>query len=255
MVGETLSKLCRVGEALARANDPEHYPTALSDWEEAEEAIQQHLGPKGLSLVLARAKDYCEEYVKSAPKFGKLPTEAPKREAIVSSRHSRLKLAKNTAIKDCPKDVREMFEKLYSNMDPEKIVQENLRYLIHELVPAAGFSSCAVYMLDPVRQVLNPVLKRGEIPKSRLRAIGVTGAMAQLDLVASAFSCKAPLREQRSEDDGSRAVVLSAALGSFAPSGVLYLETYEETYVEGEVDPMPIFRAIREALTDSLNLD
>src|SRR5262249_37415849 len=33
-VGEMLSKICEVSEALARANDPEHYPTALRDWEE-----------------------------------------------------------------------------------------------------------------------------------------------------------------------------------------------------------------------------
>ena len=58
-VAARLVKVCQVGEALARANDPEHYPSALSDWTTAENEITAYLGPGGMQKVRARIEHNC----------------------------------------------------------------------------------------------------------------------------------------------------------------------------------------------------
>ena len=66
-VGKTLSRICRVGEALARANDPERYPQAKEDWQLAKTEIERRLGKRGIEIIKERFQDRCESYVTLIP--------------------------------------------------------------------------------------------------------------------------------------------------------------------------------------------
>ncbi len=254
-IANKLAKICEVGEALARANDPEHYPTALADWKIAEEAIIEHLGPDGISAVFDRAKHNCKSYAKQSPELVAFTQTTPVAEKIANSQYAKVLTERNVHLKTCPKELRDKIVELYHHLSADKISQENLRVFVHEVIPYAGFNAGCIFMLDPAKRVLAPVMKLGALPKERLRSVGLSSVLAQFDIVASAYSCKSPLREQSAPQGGKRKTGVAGVVGNNTPVGVLYLETETEERSGEEVDPMPSFRALRQALNDCLNLD
>lgn len=253
-VGDMLSKICEVSEALARANDPEHYPTALHDWEEAQEAIASQLGPNGMQTILEKAKEHCKEYSRLIPDLKELTESSGIKERIVDSRFAVNKLDKNIHLKSCPAAVKEKITKLYYQMKPNKILKKNIQTLVFEVVPSAGFKRGCIYMLEPASRVLAPSIKIGDLPADRARPIKLSSALSHFDLVSSAFSLKSPLREEGSTAAGQRVTMIACSLGQAAPMGVFYLETSDDFVSEIGPDPMPVFRALRQALSDCLNL-
>ena len=253
-VGEMLSKICEVSEALARANDPEHYPTALNDWEEAEEAIAAQLGPNGLQTIFDKAKDHCKQYLLSAPELQDFSESTAIKERIVDSRYAVSKLEKNVHLKSCPPAVKEKIAKLYYQLKPNKILKKNIRTLVFEIMPTAGFKRGCIFMVEPASRMLAPSIKIGDIASDRARPIKLSSALSHFDLVSSAFSLKSPLREEGTGLDGRRITMIACSIGQAAPMGVLYLETAEDFVNEIGPDPMPIFRALRQTLADCLNL-
>jgi len=253
-VGEMLSKICEVSEALARANDPEHYPTALNDWEEAEEAIASQLGPNGLQTIFDKAKDHCKQYLRIAPELQDFTESTAIKERIVDSRYAVSKLEKNVHLKSCPPAVKEKIAKLYYQLKPNKILKKNIRTLVFEIMPAAGFKRGCIFMVEPASRMLAPSIKIGDIAADRARPIKLSSALSHFDLVSSAFSLKSPLREEGTGLDGRRITMIACSVGQAAPMGVLYLETAEDFVNEIGPDPMPIFRALRQTLADCLNL-
>ncbi|MFN8390033.1 MAG: HDOD domain-containing protein [Bdellovibrionota bacterium] len=253
-VGDLLSKICEVSEALARANDPEHYPTALQDWEEAEEAIAAQLGPDGMQLIFQRAESNCKQYLKRAPELQGFTETSLLKERIVDSRFATAKLEKNIHLKSCPPALKEKITKLYFQLKPNKILKKNIRTLVFEIIPTAGFKKGCIFMLEPASRLLSPSIKLGELTPDRSRPIKLSSALSHFDLVSSAFSLKSPLREEGVSKDGRRITMIACSIGQAAPMGVLYLETSEDFASEIGPDPMPVFRAIRQALCDCLNL-
>jgi hypothetical protein len=253
-VGDFLSKICEVGEALARANHPEQYPSALHDWEKAQEAIASHLGPTGMQQILNKASEYCKEYLKSTPTLKDFQEGDALKERIIDSRYATTKLEKNTHLRACPPEIREAISRLYYQMKPNKILKGNVRTLMFEIVPLAGFPCGCVFMLEPASRSLSPAVKVGEIPPERLRALKLGSALSHFDLVSSAFTLKSPLREERINPDGSRVVMFACSLGQAAPVGVLFLESTPAKGEDQTADIMPIFRALRQTLSDCLNL-
>jgi hypothetical protein len=253
-VGELLSKICEVSEALARANDPEHYPTALRDWEEAEEAIAAQLGPNGMQLIFQKAEQHCHYYLKNAPELQGFTETTALKERIVDSRFATAKLEKNIHLKSCPPELKEKITKLYFQLKPNKILKKNIRTLVFEILPAAGFKRGCIFMLEPTSRMLTPSIKFGELQPDRCRPIKLSSALSHFDLVSSAFSLKSPLREEGVNSDGRRTTMIACSIGQTAPMGVLYLETSEDFVNDIGPDPMPVFRALRQTLSDCLNL-
>jgi hypothetical protein len=66
-LGRSLRELCRIGEALSRANEPETYPTARADWDFAERAITEKLGVNGLATIREAIEDRFEQLIVQAP--------------------------------------------------------------------------------------------------------------------------------------------------------------------------------------------
>lgn len=253
-VGDLLGKICEVGEAFARANNPEHYPSALNDWEAAEETIAKHLGNNGVQLIFQRAHEHCKEYLKRSPELKEFAESSVIKERIVDSRYASSRLEKNVHLKQCPPHIKECISKLYHQFKPNKILKKNVQTLVFEIIPQCGFKRGCIFMLEPASRVLNPAIKIGELAPERTKPIKLSSVLSHFDLVSSAFSLKSPLREEGIDENGKRTTVIAAALGLSAPMGVVYLETSENFLSEIGPDPLPVFRAIRQTLSDCLNL-
>ena len=252
--GLLLAKICEVGEALARANSPEHYPSALQDWESAQELIVEHLGPKGVEVILNKAAAHCEEYMRSIPDLPPFVSGEALKDRIVDSRFATTRLDKNPYLRACPSHMRELITKLYHQLKPNKILKRNLRTFVFDVLPAAGFSRGCIFMFDPAARVLMPSIVIGDLGPERSQPVKLAGSVGHFDLVSSAFSLKTPLREEGVASEGQAVTMIAAAIGGITPIGVLYLESVEGFAPDMVDDPMPMFRALRHTLCDCLNL-
>lgn len=252
--GSILAKICEVGEALARANNPDIYPTAQSDWERAEKLIKEQIGPDGVQKIFERAKENCRQYLKQHPDLLSVTEATAIKERVQFTAYSKPLLEKNTYIKSCSPETAARLSALYLKLRPNQVIEPTIRELVFDVIPGAGFPSGCVLMLDPHRKVLSPVLKFGAVPAERLKSVGLKSVASQFDIIASAFSCKSPLTEQFTDAAGKKKMVVAAALGLATPIGVLYLESTEESLPLAGKDPVQTFRALRQALNDCLNL-
>ncbi len=253
-IGETLAQICEIGEALARANDPLHYPTALADWQTAEQTIVKRLGPDGVRIVVERSRAHLREYVKYTPELLNFSDSATVKEQIVGTQYSARLLEKNPYIRSLPPELQSSLRKLYSRFKPNKILKSNIRMLMSEILPQAGLAKGAAFLFDPESKTLTPAITLGELAQERLRPVRLSSTLSQFDIVASAFSLKAPLREESTSAAKRRVTILAGALGTSSPVGVLYLESKEDFVVDNTFEPVSLFKALRQAFNDCLNL-
>jgi hypothetical protein len=246
------SKICEVGEALARANNPQLYPCALDDWESASKEIAAKLGDDGVKLILVRSTEFIRSYrpdIQPVNEDGELAV----RDQIINSRHAAQKIDQNTMLKLCPEDVRATLTRFYHKLKPGPVSKDLLRELIANVLPKCGFIGGCVYTVDPATNSLVPSIKFGKVNRDTTKAIRSSLTGAGSDLVTSAFTLKAPLKEDRVLPSGDQITMLAGALGNNQRVGVLYLEVGAVTN-RTNFDPTVIFKAARHTLADCLNL-
>lgn len=251
---DKVAKLCEIGEALARANSPETYPTARSDWQTAREEIFNRLGESGLRLIQNRVVANCEYYVKHNPdvfsdisNIQKEPT--PHRQGVNI-------FERNKYIKECPEETRDALIHLYENIQPGGISQKQLSTLIQDIIPQAGFLRGTVFILDPDRTNLLPRVAIGDSEKCRINT------RTRIDLienenspVVAAFSCNTPMVETQRNSDDQEIISFACVLGSQQRAGVLYLEAVMSESAElRSANSLLCFKALCQALVHCLNL-
>ncbi len=248
-----LTKICKIGEALARASQPHCSGGSLEDLESAEKVISEHLGAEGIQQIYRETKNRltnCNPYEVRLPD---LPDPNAIKEKIIRSVHKSRLVENNRHMKHLPERVRDHVEYLYQQLHPEKILKSALRFLVQEIIPKAGFERGCIYLYQPEKRTLNPSLSVGDTSQLNLRSIPIDSSFAQYDLIVSAYSVKAPLRSERAGADGLPTTAIAAAIGDTVPVGVLYLETKPELSAQIDPDPMLIFRAMQRVVADSLN--
>ncbi len=252
--GATLAKICEVGEALARANNPEHYPSALDDWETAKEAIGNSLGPEGIAAIYEKTQERLSFYAARAPELQGFAEAEVIKERIVDSQYSVRLLEKNQYLKACPEAIQREVKALYQKFRPNKILKSNIEHLVKHIIPATGFKNGALFMYEPDERVLAPAVKVGEPTQKKLRSVRIHSHLAQFDLIASAYSLKSPLREESLGPNGENFTLYAGAIGSITPIGVLYLECQTDQADFPGGDPMILFKVLRHCLCDCLNV-
>lgn len=251
-VGTDLSKLCEIGEALARANEPERFPSAQADWSKAAKQLEDYLGPEGLRVIQERIRQHCAHYVESHPHlFSALERVQP--EVALRDQARGNFLDRNPYLKTCPPDLRKRFERLYQNIHPGEVSRDGLNMLLREVVPAAGFVAGCVYLVDPSSMSLIPRVKLGRLAPTRSLSVDYSLAFSGDDPVGSAFRTGAT-RIDRGQFQGGREVsIFASAFGDSDKAGVLYLEA-PEAPIGSDIDLTGRFKAIRSALMACLNL-
>ena len=117
------------------------------------------------------------------------------------------------------------------------------------------FDAACVYTWDPTKRTLEPVLKMGNLPVHRLMTVKQSDSIRGGDLVAAAFSCKTPLKEEQYTLDDSLSTSIAGLIGDEElPIGVLYLESHSVRAVDENQNQIAIFQALRHCLKDCLYL-
>ena len=252
-ISETFSELCEVGEALARANDPQSYPSAAHDWKHAEQFLMEHIGPNALQSIEVEVRKTCEEYVRAAPKV--LDRQLALRPAARRKALKRAELQEsNPYVQGCPAELRNKLEDLYADLSGGEVCRVSIQTLIKHIIPSVGFSSGLVYLVDPASKRLIPRASIGKLSISQMNAIGITSSGDFMDYIDTAYRCKIPLTEHSVLRGSERYCCMMAGIADEKRVGVLYLEIPERHLSDSELDFCHLFKAFRQTLIDCLNL-
>ncbi len=249
----SLRKICEVGEALARANDPEHYPSAVADWETAKAAIEQRLGTEGVKLIGEQV----------AVRFESYRTELPSLFASLSNVNAETKLHKeaekrvlreNLFLKNVNPALKKRIKELYLDIESGRVSKETIKTFVREIIPLAGFTGGAIYTIDPSTMMLIPRTKIGRAEAREIVPLPYREKEMPDDLIRAAFSCGTPIVERGAGPSGEM-TVLSAALGDNQKIGVFYLELPAGGLERQEEATLLTFKALRQTLSDCLGLE
>lgn len=242
-------ELCEIGESLARAENPETYPSAENDWQTAKTFLTNTLGEQAINIIRSRALENAKHYQKTLPEvFGDLDQFDPQLEI---DKHNRMTRAlEERYLKYCSPNVQQALKELYAEMSNEEVNKGLIRRLLKTIVPEAGFTGGCVFVVDPSSLSLKP---RTLIGKVQMREISNV-ALGPGDAAVSALSAP-QLVIQRSEDLSNSALTgIYSALGGRKKIGVLYLETPQQSPQPDE-STLGCFEVIKKALCDALLLE
>jgi hypothetical protein len=247
-VGLTLSRLCEVGEALARANNPERYPSASKDWKEAKSVIEGTLGSQGLTIIRSILKKNLLKFAKSSPnvfKTGVSFNPEAKLWKIWEERHKDV----NNFLDGCSKEFQRPLHQFYDRIIGKQVPQDAIGILIKEVFPVAGFQGGCVYTVDPVTRMFYPQLRINQVDLRILEPIPFDNTG---DPVASAFSSDLPVVGADSNDSGTLVNYMAGVLGGSQKIAVLYVEMLQRDYIEDSARYVAHLQALCKALSDTL---
>jgi len=244
-----LDRLCRVGEALARANEPEVYPHAAGDWHLARGEIEGALGHEGVKVIQERAREAIAHYEEELPKLFRQKIELDPDRRIHRARESLL-LESNQAARSCSPEVRKLFRELYGTIQPGAVDRATIDQLVREVVPACGFTGGIIYIVDPSTMTLVPRLRFGAVELRLPVNIPCGQFLESSDAIVTAFRCHSPITEQGKGHLG----FMAGSIGLEQRAGVLYLEAPDRSLREDDRALFTRFRAVRQALHDCLAL-
>ncbi len=251
-VGDTLAKICKVGEALARANNPTIYPTARSDWQTARTEIEKRLGANGLDAIRDKVKDHCEVFIEQVPHVFRAGF-ALEPEIRIAQQLKHEVGSRNPYIERCPGETRNALEELYQRLDPSEILRENVSFLMREIIPGAGFNGGCVFTIDPTSMRLVPQTLIGRVMGRAVQAVPYSQFEQTSDAIAEAYRTKGQVLEFRETTDGAK-LCICGVLGFSQRIGVLYLEAPKARFADAEEELQTIFKAFTQAINDCLNL-
>lgn len=249
-----LEKLCKVGEALARASDPDNYPTALKDWESAESAIKSILGSDGIVIIQSRVEENLRAYTDKLPQTFKIDISTNLREKITNSNYAKVLLEQNRYVESCPPLLKLQIKELYSTLSADEISRESIQMLTTEIFPGAGFDCGCIFMFEPSTTTLVPMLKFGGISESIAKTIPVSSMNLDSNPVATAYRCTTPIKQTYKTIDDKNITTLSGSIGNEQKTGVLYVEVSERLSAKSKGDPELYFKALRLCLSHALGL-
>jgi hypothetical protein len=267
----TYEQLCEVGEALARSENPETYPSAENDWKLASEYLKKTVGDKGVDLIKNRAVEHSQEYQKTLNSlFRSLEEFNPERK--VSGHKKRATSRKNKYLPYCAPEIQAALKNLYAEMADAKAARAVLESLLRTIIPQAGFTGGCVFIVDPVAMALMPRTVFGDVRLRPIERIALRQSLAginssgivtdaiqssrcETDLAAAALSCAQPVIERHEDMLSSNLTGMYGSLGDARKVGVLYLEAPEASDMLADQQSMSTFKAMRQALADALQLD
>lgn len=254
LIGGGLSKICKVGEALARANNPDVYPSAAKDWEYAKEEITQHLGENGLSYIQEVLEENLENYLTLMPEVfnGGLVLD-PELHLLEHDRETKGK--RNPYIMICPEMLADSLRGLYKDLKEGEINEKALHRLIQEIIPGTGFTGGYIYTADPGVSLLIPQTTIGSPQLKQKTMIDYSIVLSNSDPVTLAFRASEPVIEYGSGPDRELLAALSGVVGFSNRIGVLYLELPYNLYTRNEKGFAVALKAISKSISDCLDLN
>lgn len=267
----TYDRLCEIGEALARAEHPDTYPSAENDWKLANDYLQKTVGSGAINHIKNRAVEYSQEYEKTlGQKFESLETFSP--EARILTHRKKKTSIRNKYLQHCPPAIQTALRNLYAEMTNENSTRKVLEQLLRYIIPQAGYTGGCVFVVDPAAFALMPRTIFGSVrlrsiecvtlrrileePEGGVFPITITQTHPMVtDSAATALSCAHPVVETHNEEGQPGLTGIYGSLGETRKFGVLYLEAPESSSVQHNPQSLATFKAMRQALCDALQID
>jgi len=243
--------LCEIGEALARAEHPETYPSAENDWQTAQAFLTETVGEDAVQLVKDRAQEQAKSYEKSLPNtFGSMKAFNPERSIKAHKKITRV--IDDNLLRQCPHHVQSALHDLYSEMDGETVSRSAVETLIKRIIPSAGFTGGCVFVIDPSTSSLKPRTVIGKVTLRSTQDVTLDPA----DHAVEALSKPDPVVIEHKEELSAAALSgIYRSLGEQRKVGVLYLESPTGSDPASFKDKTLVtFEAMRRALSDVLLL-
>ncbi|MFN4895840.1 MAG: hypothetical protein ACK5GN_00960 [Pseudomonadota bacterium] len=243
-------ELCEIGEAVARAENPETYPSAESDWQQAQGVLKETLGENAIDVIREKTVKNSKNYQKSLPEvFGNISSLDPAQQI---QRHKRVSRAIDEKhLKYCPETVKNALKALYSEMSDDSVNKTVVGKLLKDVVPDAGFTGGCVFVVDPTSLSLKP---RTLIGKVQMRQIANV-ALEPGDPAVSALSDGPPIIKNGNAPDNSLFAGIYSALGGRKKIGVFYLELPQKASMPVSEETLGVYNVLKKALSDALLLD
>ena len=157
----------------------------------------------------------------------------------------------NQFLKRCPAHIQSLFRGVYEEIRSTGPSVEALQSLVSKAIPASGFTSGVIYMLDPIRAELVPAAKIGDHRRVLNSKIAPLVKQTALD----AFNSETPLRKEEISDDGMHLEHVCSAFGDATKPGVLLLEIDRYADLDDSQNSTLYFKAIRQCLHDCLDVN
>ena len=252
-VGSMLANLCRIGEALARANNPQDYPSARKDWVKAQAEIVSRLGPNGVSVIQGAVAENCQQYTLSTPNFFR-PGAILDPETHITSHVQGKLLASNPFVDRCSPLMRRKLTALYESIARMVSCEDAVHFLIREIIASSGFTGGAVYTIEPSTSLLVPQLRILRIETRGMEPVPSAADTAEADVVTLAYQCDEPIVKNEVTKGQAVYACISGLFGFAQRVGVLYLEIPQLVFDARRDMHLTNFRAFAQALNDSLEL-
>ena len=254
LIGGGLAKICSIGEALARANHPEIYPTAEQDWIEAKNDIAAYIGDSGFQYIQEIFQENLENYTTFMPELfhGGLILDPEFHLLKHNQKHEEIR---NPYIILCNSRLASELKNFYNFIPAGVVSEESLIRLINTIIPESGFSGGLIYTLDPGVSMLVAQTIIGEPKLKKKESVDYSIIVSNADSIALALRSPEPIIEYRTDREKKLLAAISGALGISNRVGVLYLEISYNLFIEKESEYISAFKAFNKTICDCLNLD
>lgn len=255
-VAQSISKLCSVGEKLARANNPDLYPSALHDWDDAKKAIQETLGAKGLAVIDQAMVAECEDLFLNSPFIFKAGSLLDLEEKLLDLESKRI-AQRNPHLASCGDELQSQLLGLYELIAAGERAERTVNELLRKILPSAGFSASALFTLEPGTKRLALQLKAGEIKLRKGTNLQEISHKGLQDIVPLAFHSPDVLSQSIKSKDPQEIPAPSCLATFFGCSqrfGVFYVELPTGSYHQNRTSFHDRLRALAFALNDCLEL-
>lgn len=246
-------ELCAIGEALARAEHPETYPSADHDWERAVKYLNENGGTGALELIKDRAVEHAKTYQETIPdSFPSFDSLWRRGDELTAQTNS---IEMDADFQRCPLPLQTSLRSLYADIKANPINKSIIHTLLNSIIPQAGFTGGCVFVVDPTSASLK---RRNVIGTVKLRPID-KATLDLGDMAVTALSLDEPLLANKTVvGPTSPATQLSGMYGTLSTArrvGVLYLEAPIGNDAAQKDNALYAFKTLKRALSDALHLN
>ena len=253
---EELFKCLELGETVSKLVAPELHPEAVASMPAIISEVEAIFGKGGMEALRETLESAASGYSSKEDENPFNLDIDPQKVGEVARNQLAAKLVeKNTWVSKCPKLLQEKFTHLYGFVDLKTISPTAINILIAEVIPALGFTRGCVYLVENSRMRLNPIMRIGDAPISRYRALDFSSSDKSAHPVIVALGYSTPLIQENVPVNGEFVSHVTGQFGTEPKAGVLYLEMSQKLASSADRgEALVFFKAARQALLDCLNL-
>jgi hypothetical protein len=245
-----LTTLCRVGEELARARQPNIYPDSERAWEQSVTAIRMRLGEEGIRRIGERFDFYRALLTRSIPEASAQIKTDGLTTGISDANKSLIRAGATLGwMKDCSANFIHEMQIISSAISNGASTSELLMMWRKSLLPSSGFDAGVVFSFEPVLRALIPQLQFGYI---RSRDIKPVALDREIDIVSRAFQAHNPIVRENRTEDGDLVSTISGFFGAPLRLGVVMVESSKDNYLRMPTTSLAHLRGLTHLLSQCL---